>query len=179
MLCVCVFSYCTCVVQRHVTAWFLSLWNFSLGAVRRDWGGAVCDPCFIIRLVTGYSAWWAVTDTWHSQSLLAARQSRQVVDSSKGGPGWATSPQKTRMLLKRFMKLHIQVWNSGKFAHQRREFIVEGKHLINLFFSRKKVLSLLKDDDDDHQCWSVCGIYNYQMTHFIIIITSKLICSNS
>lgn len=129
-LCVCVFSYCTCVVQRHVTAWFLSLWNFSLGAVRRDWGGAVCDPCFIIRLVTGYSAWWAVTDTWHSQSLLAARQSRQVVDSSKGGPGWATSPQKSRILLKRFMKLHIQVENSGKFAHQRREFIVEGKHFI-------------------------------------------------
>lgn len=143
MLCVCVFSYCTCVVQRHVTAWFLSLWNFSLGAVRRDWGGAVCDPCFIIRLVTGYSAWWAVTDTWHSQSLLAARQSRQVVDSSKGGPGWATSPQKTRMLLKRFMKLHIQVWNSGKFAHQRREFIVEGKHLI-YFFPEKKCCHCLK-----------------------------------
>lgn len=131
MLCVCVFSYCTCVVQRHVTAWFLSLWNFSLGAVRRDWGGAVCDPCFIIRLVTGYSAWWAVTDTWHSQSLLAARQSRQVVNSSRGGPGWATSPQKWRILLKRFMKLHIQVWN--KFAHQRKEFMVEGKHLINFF----------------------------------------------
>lgn len=173
---------CVCVFSATVHVWSKDMWlrgSYLCETSHWEQWGAVCDPCFIIRLVTGYSAWWAVTDTWHSQSLLAARQSRQVVDSSKGGPGWATSPQKTRMLLKRFMKLHIQVWNSGKFAHQRREFIVEGKHLINLFFSRKKVLSLLKDDDDDHQCWSVCGIYNYQMTHFIIIITSKLICSNS
>ncbi len=79
----CVWVYrLVCVYVGHVTARFLlavSLWNVWLGTARRDWRGVVCDPCFIICLVSGYGGWWAVTDTRQDQSPpLAGSQTEQT-----------------------------------------------------------------------------------------------------
>lgn len=73
---------CVCVYEWHVTAWIpsaVSLWNVSLGAARRDWRGVVCDPCFIICLVTGCGGWRGVTDARQDQSPpIAGSQTEQT-----------------------------------------------------------------------------------------------------